>query len=125
MSHPREALLQFSRMLLARGRTDEAILVLEEAFEQEKDNQNRLLITAALAARLQGRARVAVAFFGDGAVEEGVFHESLNFAALRKFALALLRQDKRYPKRSIRSRRKTAERLPDYRASLLGPSPRG
>ena len=48
-----------------------------------------------------------------------------NFAALRKFALALLRQDTHYPKRSLRSRRKTAERLPDYRASLLGLIPRG
>ena len=48
-----------------------------------------------------------------------------NFAALRKFALALLRQDTHYPKRSLRSRRKTAERLPDYRASLLGLCPRG
>lgn len=48
-----------------------------------------------------------------------------NFAALRKFALALLRQDTQYAKRSLRSRRKTAERLADYRASLLGLSPRG
>jgi predicted transposase YbfD/YdcC len=52
-------------------------------------------------------------------------HAPHNFAALRKFALALLRQDTQYPKRSLRSRRKTAERLPDYRASLLGLSPRG
>jgi len=52
-------------------------------------------------------------------------HAPHNFAALRKFALALLRQDKQYPKRSLRSRRKTAERLPDYRAALLGLSPRG
>ncbi len=52
-------------------------------------------------------------------------HAPHNFAALRKFALALLRQDKQYPKRSLRSRRKTAERLPDYRASLLGLIPRG
>ena len=51
-------------------------------------------------------------------------HAPHNFAALRKFALALLRQDTQYPKRSLRSRRKTAERLPDYRASLLGLSPR-
>lgn len=48
-----------------------------------------------------------------------------NFAALRKFALALLRQDTQYPKRSLRSRRKTAERLPNYRASLLGLRLRG
>lgn len=47
-------------------------------------------------------------------------HAPHNFAALRKLALALLRQDTQYPKRSLRSRRKTAERLPDYRASLLG-----
>lgn len=50
-------------------------------------------------------------------------HAPQNFAALRKFALAVLRQDARYPKRSLRSRRKTADRLPDYRASLLSLSP--
>ena len=46
-------------------------------------------------------------------------HAPHNFAALRKFALALLRQDSQYPKRNLRSRRKTADRLPDYRASWL------
>ena len=51
-------------------------------------------------------------------------HAPHNFAALRKFALALLRKDTQYPKRSLRSRRKTAERLPEYRASLLGLSSR-
>ncbi len=43
-------------------------------------------------------------------------HAPHNFTALRKLALALLRQDTQFPKRSLRSRRKTAERLPDYRA---------
>lgn len=38
----------------------------------------------ALAARLSKDGRLSVAFFGDGAAEEGVFHESLNFAALKK-----------------------------------------
>lgn len=52
-------------------------------------------------------------------------HAPHNFSALRKFALALLRQDTQYPKRSIRSRRKTAERLPQYRTALLGLLPRG
>ena len=51
-------------------------------------------------------------------------HAHRNFAALRKFALALPRQGAQYPKRSLRSSRKTAERLPDYRTSLLGLSPR-
>jgi predicted transposase YbfD/YdcC len=50
-------------------------------------------------------------------------HAPQNLSALRKFALALLRQDTRYPKRSLRSRRKTADRIPHYRASLLGLAP--
>ncbi|MBW7929817.1 MAG: thiamine pyrophosphate-dependent dehydrogenase E1 component subunit alpha [Gammaproteobacteria bacterium] len=37
---------------------------------------------AALAAKLDGGDSVAVAFFGDGATEEGVFHESMNLAAV-------------------------------------------
>lgn len=52
-------------------------------------------------------------------------HAPQNFSALRKFALTLLRQDTQYPKRSLRSRRKTADRLPAYRASLLGLIARG
>lgn len=36
----------------------------------------------ALGDKLQGRSRVTVCFFGDGAVAEGEFHESLNLAAL-------------------------------------------
>jgi hypothetical protein len=47
-------------------------------------------------------------------------HAPQNFSALRKFALALLRNDSTYPKRSLRSRRKTADRVPQYRASLPG-----
>ena len=37
---------------------------------------------AALAERLRGAGRVAVAFFGDGAANEGAFHEALNLAAV-------------------------------------------
>lgn len=36
----------------------------------------------ALADRLQGRERVTACFFGEGAVDEGEFHESMNLAAL-------------------------------------------
>lgn len=39
---------------------------------------------AALAAQMDGRGDVAVAYFGDGACEEGVFHETLNMAAVMK-----------------------------------------
>lgn len=37
---------------------------------------------AALAAKLDGRGDVAVSYFGDGATEEGVFHESLNMSSI-------------------------------------------
>lgn len=37
---------------------------------------------AALAMKRDASSNVAVAYFGDGATEEGVFHESLNFAAI-------------------------------------------
>ncbi len=37
---------------------------------------------AALACKLAGEGKITVAFFGDGAVEEGVFHETLNLASL-------------------------------------------
>jgi 2-oxoisovalerate dehydrogenase E1 component len=36
---------------------------------------------AALAAKLRGDGQVAVAFFGDGAVNHGAFHEGMNLAA--------------------------------------------
>lgn len=38
---------------------------------------------AALAAKMKKTDRVAVVFFGDGASEEGVFQETLNFSALK------------------------------------------
>ena len=39
-----------------------------------------LAVGAALASKLQGKSDISVAYFGDGAIEEGVVHESLNLA---------------------------------------------
>ena len=43
-----------------------------------------LAVGAAMASRLSGNENVSVAYFGDGACEEGVVHESLNLASLNR-----------------------------------------
>jgi TPP-dependent pyruvate/acetoin dehydrogenase alpha subunit len=43
-----------------------------------------LAVGAAWAAALRGEKRMSVVFFGDGCFEEGVVHESMNFAALHR-----------------------------------------
>lgn len=44
----------------------------------------------ALAAAMDGKGQVSVVFFGDGATEEGAFHESLNFAQLHKLPVVFV-----------------------------------
>lgn len=50
----------------------------------------------ALTFRMQGRDSVAVVSFGDGATEEGVFHETLNFSALRKLPILFVCENNLY-----------------------------
>lgn len=47
-------------------------------------------VGAALAAKRLQKDQVIVAAFGDGATEEGSYHESLNFAALRRLPIIFL-----------------------------------
>lgn len=49
-----------------------------------------LAVGAALAAKKDGKGAVAVAYFGDGASEEGVIHESLNLAATWKLPVLFI-----------------------------------
>jgi len=51
---------------------------------------------AALAAQLQKRDNVAIAFFGEGAVNQGVFLESLNLAVIWKLPLILVCENNLY-----------------------------
>src|SRR5208337_4099367 len=55
-----------------------------------------LAVGLALADKMQGRPRVTACFFGDGAVAEGEFHESLNLAALWKLPVLFLCENNLY-----------------------------
>ncbi|HEU5262309.1 MAG TPA: pyruvate dehydrogenase (acetyl-transferring) E1 component subunit alpha [Gemmatimonadales bacterium] len=55
-----------------------------------------IAVGLALADKLQGRSRVTACFFGDGAVAEGEFHESLNLAALWHLPALFLCENNRY-----------------------------
>lgn len=50
----------------------------------------------ALAAKLQKKDRIACAFFGDGAVDEGTFFESLNFAVLKQIPVLYICENNNY-----------------------------
>ncbi len=50
----------------------------------------------ALAAKLQNKNSVTAIFFGDGAVDEGTFHESLNFAAIKKLPAIYICENNSY-----------------------------
>lgn len=51
---------------------------------------------AALAAKLEGKKKIAAVFFGDGACQEGEFHEALNLAAIWKLPLLFVCENNRY-----------------------------
>lgn len=55
-----------------------------------------LAVGLALADKMQGRSRVTACFFGDGAVAEGEFHESLNLAALWQLPVLFLCENNLY-----------------------------
>ncbi len=67
-------------------------------------------VGAALGAARLGQRRVATVFFGDGAVEEGVFHESLNFAALARLPVIFVCENNHFSVYSPLSVRQPAER---------------
>lgn len=50
----------------------------------------------AFASVLRGVPKIAVIFFGDAAVETGVFHESMNFAVLHKLPVVMICENNLY-----------------------------
>lgn len=55
-----------------------------------------LAVGAAFALKYNNSEKIAVVFFGDGATEEGVFHESLNFAKLKSLPILFICENNFY-----------------------------
>ena len=72
-----------------------------------------LALGSALAARLLGGDQVAVVFFGDGAVQGGIFAESVNLATLWQLPLILVCENNGFAEFTPRSAHTTVERVGD------------
>jgi len=55
-----------------------------------------IAVGVAFGSMMRGDSRVTVVFFGDAATEEGVFHESLNFASLKKLPILFVCENNLY-----------------------------
>ena len=74
---------------------------------------------AALAFKMMGTANVAVAYGGDGAANQGTFHEALNLAAIWKLPLIVVIEDNKWAISVPKSKSTAVERNSD-RASAYG-----
>ena len=85
-----------------------------------------IAVGAALAINLKGEKKVSVSFFGDGAVNEGVFYETLNFASLKKLPVIFVCENNFYSTHLPMEARQPADKGDDplkrsyYRVVVLG-----
>ena len=68
-------------------------------------------VGSALANRLLGRPRPVVAFFGDGAVQAGIFAESVNLASLWRLPVVLVCENNGFAEFTPRSAHTRVERV--------------
>ncbi|MBI5892286.1 MAG: thiamine pyrophosphate-dependent dehydrogenase E1 component subunit alpha [Deltaproteobacteria bacterium] len=81
-----------------------------------------LAVGTALASAMKKDGRVSAAFFGDGAAEEGTFHESLNFASLKKLPVVFVCENNFYATNSYISARQPHNDIAKKAESYLIPS---
>lgn len=74
---------------------------------------------AALSSRYRGTGQVAVAFFGDGGINKGTFHEALNFASVHRLGVVYVCENNQYAQFTSRRRTTSVEDLA-IRATAYG-----
>ncbi len=65
----------------------------------------------ALASKIQKNDRVTAVFFGDGAADEGTFHESLNFASLKRLPVVYVCENNFYAINSRQLERQSGDNI--------------
>jgi len=77
-------------------------------------------VGTALAFAMDRLPRVAVCFFGDGTVEEGIFHETLNFAVVKKVPVLFVCENNGYSTHTRLDVRQPASVAIHVRAAAYG-----
>jgi pyruvate dehydrogenase E1 component alpha subunit len=75
----------------------------------------------ALASQLRKDGRVTVCTFGDGAINQGSFHESLNLAGLWKLPVVFFCENNRYAETTAYAKATSAEQIVDRAAAYQIP----
>ena len=70
-----------------------------------------IAVGTALSFQLKHKSNVAVAGFGDGVPDEGIFWEAVNYAVLRKLPVVLLCENNRYSTYSHQLKRQPADNI--------------
>lgn len=74
-------------------------------------------VGAALASKLRGEQQVSVSFFGDGATEEGHFHESLNLAGVNNLPVLFVCENNLYSSHMEIHQRRRADNIVESAAT--------
>jgi pyruvate dehydrogenase E1 component alpha subunit len=80
-----------------------------------------IAVGAALAAKRLGEGRVVVCFFGDGANNEGAFHESLNMASIWKLPVVFVCENNKYGMSTPVTRSTSVKNISDRAAAYSMP----
>lgn len=80
-----------------------------------------IAVGAALSAKRLGRPDVTVCFFGDGANNEGAFHEALNMASVWKLPVIFVCENNGYGMSTAVSRSTSVRRISDRAAAYAMP----
>jgi pyruvate dehydrogenase E1 component alpha subunit len=76
---------------------------------------------AGLSAKLRGTKQVTVTFFGDGATNQGIFHEAMNLAAIWRLPVIFACENNHYSQGTLHAYASAVDRIADRAAAYNMP----